>query len=70
MVESGALWTSVRDPSMFPLAAGNPHFPARAKRIIHLLMKGGPSQIDTFHPKHNLQVVNGRTLADSLSDAL
>ncbi|MDA8743168.1 DUF1501 domain-containing protein [Rubripirellula amarantea] len=31
------------------------HFPARAKRIIFLFMKGGPSQIDTFDYKPQLQ---------------
>ena len=34
-----------------PLAARPPHFSARAKRIIHLWMNGGPSQVDTFDPK-------------------
>ncbi len=34
-----------------PLAARPPHFPAKAKRIIHLWMNGGPSQVDTFDPK-------------------
>lgn len=28
-----------------------PHFAPRAKRLIHLLMNGGPSHIDTFDPK-------------------
>ena len=28
-----------------------PHFPARAKRVVFLLMNGGPSHIDTFDPK-------------------
>ena len=27
---------------------GQPHFPARAKRIIYLFMAGGPSQLDLF----------------------
>ncbi len=34
-----------------PLAVRPSHFPARAKRIIHLWMNGGPSQVDTFDPK-------------------
>jgi hypothetical protein len=34
-----------------PLAPKAPHFAARAKRIIHLFMNGGPSQVDTFDPK-------------------
>jgi hypothetical protein len=37
--------------NMTPLAPRPPHFPARAKRIIHLWMNGGPSQVDTFDPK-------------------
>ena len=28
-----------------------PHFPARAKRVVFMFMKGGPSQVDTFDPK-------------------
>ena len=31
-----------------------PHFPAKAKRIIFLFMHGGPSQIDTFDYKPQL----------------
>jgi hypothetical protein len=36
-----------------PLAAKQPHFPAQAKRVIFLHMRGGPSQYDTFdyHPE-------------------
>lgn len=31
-----------------------PHFPARAKRVIHLFMNGGPFQADLFDPKPSL----------------
>lgn len=31
-----------------------PHFPAKAKRCIFLMMEGGPSHIDTFDPKSEL----------------
>ncbi|MDZ4287934.1 MAG: DUF1501 domain-containing protein, partial [Prosthecobacter sp.] len=34
-----------------PLAPRQPHFPARAKRVIFLFMCGGPSQVDTFDYK-------------------
>jgi Protein of unknown function (DUF1501) len=37
-----------------PLASKRSHFPAKAKRIIHLWMNGGPSQVDTFDPKPEL----------------
>ena len=33
-----------------PLEDRAPHFAPRAKRIIHLLMNGGPSHIATFDP--------------------
>jgi hypothetical protein len=28
----------------------NPHYEPKAKRVIHLFMNGGPSQVDTFDP--------------------
>src|SRR5262245_38357257 len=34
-----------------PLDPREPHFRARAKRVIFLFMPGGPSQVDTFDPK-------------------
>jgi Protein of unknown function (DUF1501) len=43
-----------------PLAPKLGHFPARAKRIIHLYMNGGPSQVDTFDPKPALARYQGQ----------
>src|SRR5438874_2302312 len=34
-----------------PLAPKPPPLPARAKRIIHIYLNGGPSHVDTFDPK-------------------
>lgn len=45
-----------------PLDARPPHFPARAKRVIFLFMKGGPSHIDTFDYKPQLQKDAGKEL--------
>lgn len=45
-----------------PLAAKPPHFAPRAKRIIFLFMKGGPSQVDTFDPKPLLTRDDGQPL--------
>src|SRR6185369_3575805 len=45
-----------------PLAERPPHFPAKAKRMIHLFMNGGPSHIDTFDPKPSLQKYAGQNL--------
>lgn len=36
------------------------HWPAKAKRIIHLFMQGGPSQVDTFDPKPLLNKLHGQ----------
>ena len=42
-----------------PLATKHPHFPARAKRVIFLFMKGGPSQMDLFDHKPRLAKGSG-----------
>ena len=43
-----------------PLAVRPPHFPAKAKRIIFLFMHGGPSQVDTFDYKPDLERDDGK----------
>ncbi|MFO0923200.1 MAG: DUF1501 domain-containing protein [Pirellulales bacterium] len=43
-----------------PQAAKAPHFPARAKRVVFLYMKGGPSHVDTFDPKPMLDRDHGK----------
>jgi hypothetical protein len=45
-----------------PLLARPPHFPAKAKRVIHLFMNGGPSHVDTFDPKPLLAKYAGQPL--------
>ena len=47
-------------PAVGPLAPKEPHFKARAKRVIFLFMPGGPSQVDTFDPKPELAKRNGK----------
>jgi hypothetical protein len=43
-----------------PLAPKRPQFPARAKRIVFIFMKGGPSHVDTFDPKPLLTRDHGK----------
>ena len=43
-----------------PLAPKEPHFKARAKRVIFLCMRGGPSHVDTFDYKPQLAIDNGK----------
>jgi len=40
-------------------APKKPHFPAKAKSCIFLMMNGGPSQVDTFDPKPALEKFAG-----------
>jgi hypothetical protein len=37
-------------------------FAPKAKRVIHLFMNGGPSQMDTFDPKPKLNAFHGKSL--------
>jgi hypothetical protein len=45
-----------------PMSPKPPHFPAKAKHIIHVYLNGGPSQVDTFDPKPLLTKYNGKPL--------
>ena len=45
-----------------PLAPKDPHFPAKAKHIIHIFANGGPSHVDTFDPKPALEKYAGKLL--------
>ena len=56
----GLLDSEASAASVNPLTAKQPHFPAKAKRVIFLLMKGGPSQVDTFDPKPLLDRDHGK----------
>jgi hypothetical protein len=48
-----------------PMVPKPPHFPARAKRVISLFMHGGPSHLETFDPKPELQRLSGQALPES-----
>jgi hypothetical protein len=45
-----------------PLAPRPPQFRARAQRVVHLFMNGGPSHVDTFDPKPLLEKYHGKPL--------
>ena len=44
-----------------------PHHPARAKRVIHLCMAGGPSHLETLDYKPKLAEMNGKPMPESLT---
>src|SRR5882762_1434894 len=45
-----------------PLTPHAPHFAAKAKRVIHIFLNGGPSHVDTFDPKPSLTKYNGQLM--------
>jgi hypothetical protein len=64
MTDSGLLARPARvdDVVRSSLAPKSPPMAPRAKRVIHLFMNGGPSQVDTFDPKPLLSRYAGKEL--------
>jgi len=50
-----------------PLALAQPHFPGKAKRVIHLFMAGAPSQLELFDNKPELIKLEGKPLPPSVT---
>jgi hypothetical protein len=42
------------------------HFPARARAVVHFMQNGGPSQMDLFDPKPELQKRGGQPIPSSV----
>jgi hypothetical protein len=62
----GDLLAETSSISLNPLAARQPPLPARAKRVVHLFMNGGPSHLDTFDPKPSLDKHDGKAIPSPL----
>lgn len=60
--QEGAL-AAAAEPS--PLAPKQPHTAPKAKAVILLFMSGGPSQLETFDPKPELQRLHGQPVPAS-----
>lgn len=56
--EAKAGWATLNTP----LAPRPSHFPATAKRVIHIFCNGGPSHVDTFDPKPELTKFHGKSI--------
>ncbi|MFO0813129.1 MAG: DUF1501 domain-containing protein [Gemmatales bacterium] len=52
---SGLAAANTREKEASPLSPKPTHFPAKAKRVIFLTMRGGPSHVDTFDYKPKLE---------------
>ena len=53
-----------------PFAPKTSHFPGRAKRVIYLFMHGGPSHMDLWDPKPDLQKHSGEPLPKSFGSVM
>ncbi|MSU71551.1 MAG: DUF1501 domain-containing protein [Opitutus sp.] len=61
--ETGLLVPSAHaTASINPLAPRRPHFPGKAKRVVHFFLNGGPSHVDSFDPKPALLKYAGQRL--------
>ena len=47
-----------------------PHFPVRAKRVIHLCMAGGPSHLESFDFKPELKRIHGQPFPESFTKGM
>ncbi len=63
--EQGLLASDGAALALNPLSPRKPHRPAQAKRVIFLFMAGGPSHLETFEPKPDLQRLHGEKLPAS-----
>lgn len=60
--QQGALAAPAANPALNPLAPHPGNFPAKAKSVIWLFMNGGPSQVDTWDYKPELEKHDGQEL--------
>ena len=51
----------------FLQSQGGLHFPARAKRVVHLCMAGGPSHLESLDPKPQLDALAGKPFPTSFT---
>ncbi len=62
LLDQKGLLAAEEDRSLNPLAPRPPNFPAKAKSVIWLFMNGGPSQVDTWDYKPELEKQDGKEL--------
>ena len=63
LAQEGRLANAATAGGLNPLAPHAGHFPGKAKSVIWLFMNGGPSQVDTWDYKPELEKRDGKELA-------
>lgn len=66
LLQSSSAPAIAADAESGPLDVRPSHFPARAKRVVHFFLNGGPSHVDTFDPKPALREYEGQPLPETL----
>lgn len=64
ITSSRVLADGLGDRLQSPLAPREPHFPARAKRVVWIFVNGGPSHVDTWDYKPGLVKADGKSIKE------
>ncbi|HWC00970.1 MAG TPA: DUF1501 domain-containing protein [Bryobacteraceae bacterium] len=64
--KTGHLQAAPTGGAINPMAPKAAPLPAKAKRVVHLFMNGGPSHVDTFDPKPSLTRYGGKPIPITL----
>lgn len=60
--EGAAALATPGSGALNPLLPKQPHFPVKAKHVIHIFASGAPTQVDTFDPKPELTKYDNKTI--------
>src|SRR5947207_2904630 len=66
----GALARAETAAAIDPFAPKKPHLPPKAKSVIWLFMEGGPSHLDLFDPKPELERLAGQPMPESFGNVI
>ena len=64
LMDEGLLAADLGDRGLSPLAPQATHFPAKANRVIWIFANGGPSQVDTWDYKPELEKWDGKSIKE------
>ncbi len=68
LLERESLAARPSEDHPWPSLPNLPHYPPKAKRIVHLCMAGGPSHLESFDPKPQLDRIDGQPFPESMTE--